>query len=237
MKSLVKLGLIDDEFFELENLKGLLKGIPGYKVSFAVTDPKEGIKLARNFECDILMTDIEMDKLNGLIISEEMEKIGIPVIVCSAYEKYALDSINLSVAGYLVKPVKTLPLKDLLNKVKSKFIEPRKTSPSHSLNFVMLRTPDSFGSFKIYWIDIYYIEQIKNYTYLYSENQTFRERSTLEDWASKAPEELFIRVHNAIIVNFSYVTRIVGNNVELSNGKNLPLSYRYRKALKEACNL
>lgn len=120
MENIIKLGLIDDERLALDRLSYFISGNPGFKVQFAEINPNEGLRLASQHQCDILITDIQMQNLNGLLISEQMEELGIPVIICSAHEEFALPSINVSVAGYLLKPVNALDIKKLLEKIAKK---------------------------------------------------------------------------------------------------------------------
>lgn len=237
MKTEIKLGLIDDEPLALDNLKGLINGIPGYEIAFAVTDPTEGVKLARNKYCDILMTDIEMDRLNGLIISEEMEDLGTPVIICSAYEAYAIPSINISVSGYLLKPVQILDLKHILSKVSQKIQPKNQVTKEKELDFIMIKEPDSFSYLKVELTQILFIEQNKNYSFIHTDKQLFKERSTIESWAQKLPSRQFLRIHQSYIVNFSKVKRIHGKDVELSNGIKLTVSNSYREKLIKSCRL
>jgi len=60
-------------------------------------------------DIDMIITDINMPKLNGLELIERIRDIDkeIPILVLSAYNesKYFMDSIKLGVDGYLLKPI------------------------------------------------------------------------------------------------------------------------------------
>ncbi len=87
----------------------------------AAHNGKDGLSKYRNSEVDLIITDIEMPKLNGLDMIEEIRKTDkdIPILILSAYSEinYFLQSIKLGVDGYLVKPINLKQLTTLMQKV------------------------------------------------------------------------------------------------------------------------
>lgn len=81
---------------------------------------EEGLELFRKFFPDIIVTDIQMPKMNGLdmikIIHEENPKI--PIIITSAFNEteMLLKAIDVGVDAYMLKPIN---LKDLLAKIQN----------------------------------------------------------------------------------------------------------------------
>jgi PAS domain S-box-containing protein len=74
-----------------------------------VYDGLEGLTLAKKNKYDLIITDINMPKLNGLEMLAEIKKFNknIYSIVITAYsdQKTFLDSIKIGVKGYIVKPM------------------------------------------------------------------------------------------------------------------------------------
>ncbi|MBN7813095.1 response regulator transcription factor [Algoriphagus sp. H41] len=231
MRHPIKLGLIDDEVLALERLSYFISGIPGYKVEFAVTDPHEGLRLATEKTCDILITDVQMQALNGLLISERMEELGIPVIICSAYKKFALPSIDISVAAYILKPVvDVLSLKRKLEKVARK-ITSEAVLPEPVRDYFLVEDYVTFGFTKVAFGKLLYVEQIQNYTYFHAPPQVYKQRSTIQSVEKVLPNSMFARIHKSFIVNLDKVVKILPNEVILENGKSLVLTRTFRDAL------
>ncbi|HSF55911.1 MAG TPA: response regulator, partial [Algoriphagus sp.] len=178
MQDQIKLGLIDDEPLALDRLRYFISGIPGYEVEFAVTNPIEGLRLASLKVCDILITDVQMEKLNGLLISEQMEELGVPVIICSAHQEFALPSINVSVAAYLLKPVNALDLKKVLEKVSRKMNIGKLAAFEIQRDYLLVEDYASFGYTKVPFQSIYYVEQAQNYSYFHAPPHVYKQRST-----------------------------------------------------------
>ncbi len=95
-------------------------------------DGKEGLELYEkayqdNKTFDLVLTDIQMPKLDGLSMIEHITNINEEqkFIIVSAYkdEEYLFKSINLNVISYFVKPLEVKNMMEMLKKVKSKVLE------------------------------------------------------------------------------------------------------------------
>ena len=95
---------------------------------------EEGLEKLKNEKINIIFTDINMPKMDGLSMIEHIRKIDkqIPIVVFSAYDntEYLLKTIEYGVDGYILKPFKF----DQIQKVIEKIIE--KTQIVHTLNLV-----------------------------------------------------------------------------------------------------
>ena len=82
---------------------------------------------------DLVLTDIQMPKLDGLSMIENITKINEnqKFIIVSAYkdEEYLFKSINLNVISYFVKPLEVKNMMEMLKKVKSKVLEDKSNKP------------------------------------------------------------------------------------------------------------
>lgn len=87
-------------------------------------DGQDGLDKYNLSSFDLIITDINMSKLNGLDMIREIRKIDkdISILVLSAYNEaeYFMDSIKLGVDSYLIKPINLNQFLDVLSKVTSK---------------------------------------------------------------------------------------------------------------------
>jgi DNA-binding response OmpR family regulator len=101
-------------------------------------DGQEGLELYEkayedNKTFDLVLTDIQMPKLDGLSMIENITNINEnqKFIIVSAYkdEEYLFKSINLNVISYFVKPLEVKNMMEMLKKVKSKVLEDKSNEP------------------------------------------------------------------------------------------------------------
>jgi len=84
-------------------------------------DGEDGINKFNEYKIDIVITDINMPKLNGLDMSQKIKNINssIPILVLSAYNdaEYFTQSIKIGIDGYLLKPIDIKQFIEVLKKV------------------------------------------------------------------------------------------------------------------------
>ncbi|SHF40706.1 two-component system, response regulator YesN [Caldanaerobius fijiensis DSM 17918] len=123
-----KLLLVDDEE---EVRKGIIKKIEWEKYGFdMVAEAENGwdaLDVAEKMEPDVVITDIKMPFMDGIKLAENLrEKYPtIKVIILTGYDEfeYAQKAIKLNVVDYVLKPISSRELIDVLVKVKSQIDE------------------------------------------------------------------------------------------------------------------
>lgn len=100
----------------------------------AASDAFRGLKLYREVHPEIIVTDIQMPKLNGLEFIKQIRKENkeTQIIVISAYSDttYLLQAIELQLVKYLIKPVQESAFKEALRQC----IESIHTKDSNIIN-------------------------------------------------------------------------------------------------------
>lgn len=126
MKNLKVLYVEDEEVSRIILKKMLRKMVQ--KVYIAENGEK-GLNLFNEVEPDIVITDLRMPVINGIELIKEIRKIdktcGIIVMTEVSDVNYILESIDIGIDKYLVKPIDEKNINDALNIVIRKMI-PRK---------------------------------------------------------------------------------------------------------------
>lgn len=116
--------LVDDETRIVNGLTKIITRIcDHFHVIAKFNDSEEAyVWLQQNYSyVDLLITDITMPKLTGLDLIQKVRKFAphLPCIILTGYAEfeYAQQSITLGVIEYLLKPVDTEKLSNLLNRL------------------------------------------------------------------------------------------------------------------------
>ena len=84
---------------------------------------EEGLEIFKEFSPDIIITDIQMPKMDGLDMIKAIREVNseIPIIIISAFNDSdkLLKAINLRVDAYLLKPINLLELYERVQKLMS----------------------------------------------------------------------------------------------------------------------
>jgi len=89
-------------------------------------DGEDGYEKFKNNTVDLIITDINMPKIDGLEMSKKIKELdnNIPIIVLSAHNEseYFLKSIHLGISDFLLKPININDLISVLEKTLTKDI-------------------------------------------------------------------------------------------------------------------
>lgn len=193
----------------------------------------DALKFLKTEPVDLIFLDIQMPKLKGLEFLRILDKRPL-VIITSAHQEYALESFELDVCDYLLKPFrfdrflkathKALELFQLKHPTTASPPPPAPESPSQ----IFIKSDKRFVS--IEFQDILYLESFGNYVKVWLADQFLLTSRTLNSFEEKIPDDLFIRIHKSFIINKKQVHFLEGNRVMLKNGQAIPLSKNHRQA-------
>ena len=109
---------IEDDTEILENVSFLLSRF--VKKVYTAVDGEEALKVYTEQKPDILVTDINIPKINGLEVAECIRKENkeIPIIIISAYDddEQLKKAKEIGVSTYVKKPFTLSDLKDAITK-------------------------------------------------------------------------------------------------------------------------
>jgi DNA-binding LytR/AlgR family response regulator len=228
---------VDDEKLVLDLLVDNISQVPYLQLVKACKNAIEATSVLQNEKIDLIFLDIQMPRLSGLQFIQTLQQPPM-IILITAYEKYALESYNLNVVDYLLKPVSFERFLKACNKAKELFdlkndknIQP--VEPTHDHIFVNVE----YTLVKILYSDILFIEGLKDYIkiHLASSAKPVLTKMTLKAMEEKLPADKFCRIHKSYIVNVDKISVIKRDLVIIGNHE-IPVSDFYKENLSRITN-
>jgi len=109
---------VEDDEMTLEEISFFLKKY--VKKLIIAKDGVEGLALFKEHSPDMIITDIQMPKMDGLEMSAAILKINpyVPIAVTSAYSDgdYLIKAIELGIDKYLLKPINMIEMLAIIQK-------------------------------------------------------------------------------------------------------------------------
>ncbi|MES1218232.1 MAG: response regulator, partial [Bacteroidota bacterium] len=110
--------LVDDEINSLQNLQQKIEQFcPAVKIVVTAQQPEEAILFIHHYKPDVVFLDIDMPRMNGFKMLEELEEVNFEIVFTTAYNHYAVDAIRISAFDYLVKPVSVKDLQSCVDRL------------------------------------------------------------------------------------------------------------------------
>lgn len=240
--------IIDDETSSRNSLR---KKLATHCTEITIVDEcengEEGIKSIEEKNPDIIFLDVEMPRVNGFTMLQQLTNKDFEVVFITAYDHYAIRAIKFSALDYLVKPVEVADLKAAVEKAAKK----RKTSAINERLELLLQNlntdkkephriaiPSLDGLQFVETENIIYLEASSNYTCFYlTKNTRLTVAKTLKDFEGLLPPSVFIRIHHSYIINKNLVERYIngkGGQVVMSNGIVLDVARRKKEEFMKA---
>lgn len=234
--------LIDDELPSLQNLQQKLEEFcPDINVIATAQKPEEAIRLIEQHQPDVIFLDIEMPRMNGFKMLEEIKEKDFDIIFITAYNHYAIDAIRISAFDYLVKPV---PVRDLQNSVNRLINSHRKQMPekldvlrqnlsnSRSQNDkITIVTNEGVDFYEI--TQIIRIESSSNYSKIhFKDGKILLVTKLLKDFEEILAPYRFYRIHNSHLINLSYLKKYLrgdGGQVIMQNDEVIDVARRKKE--------
>ncbi|WP_339901811.1 LytTR family DNA-binding domain-containing protein [uncultured Cyclobacterium sp.] len=201
---------IDDEPLALELLKKYIDKIAFLNLVATCDNAFDAMEQMQHQQIDLIFVDIQMPELTGLQFISSLEKKPLAIVI-TAYKEFALDSFDLDVVDYLLKPVPMDRFLKACNRAKDRF--ELLTNHNHDQ---ATKDPDHFfvnvdySQVKIKFIDILWLKGYGDYLkfYLKKNSQPLVVRMSFKEIVSILPPKQFIRIHKSYMVAIDEITSI-----------------------------
>lgn len=228
--------IVDDEPLAHDVIIRFAKDVPGLEIvgqSFLALD---ALEFLRHQSVDLIFLDIQMPKLKGLEFLRLLDQKPM-VIITSAYEKYALESFDLEVIDYLLKPYRFDRFLKAVRRafdqvqLKASQVETTATHDSSSPQQLFIKSDKRFIQIQI--AEIYYLESHGNYVKVWQKDGFHLTPKTLQSFEETLPSPTFFRIHKSTIVNRRFIEYLEGNQIKMQNGAMLNIGRNHRQRVKQ----
>lgn len=178
---------------------------------------------------DLFILDIELRSTTGvqvgIFLRDELKQIQAQMLFISGKDSYMKQLFDLRPLNFLLKPIVPVKMHECLLCALDLF---EQSSPC----------------FEYYYRKILYRIPYRGIIYFESQNKTLlihtvtsTSEATMQLSAvmmkEPAPPKQFFQIHQSYFVNFQYVRRSSYSEIVMENGVVLPVSYVYRKEVRE----
>ncbi len=219
----IKCIIVDDEFLAISLLSRYVEKIPFLELVFTSENPISALEYLQNNEADLIFLDIQMPELSGINF---MKIVGdkLKYILTTAYSEYALEGYEHNVIDYLLKPISFERFEKSVLKAKERFT----LNEDQEKSYFFVKS--SGQQYKILFQDILYIESIKDYVNIKTENQEYIVLETLKSLENQLPDS-FLRIHKSFILNTNHIKSIATKSVVLQSNQEIPIGESYKMNL------
>ncbi len=226
--------IIEDQPPAQRILKKFIEDVNTLELAGIFSDALQAMELIKSEQVDLLFLDIHLPKVSGI---DFLKSLPNPphVILTTAFSEYALESYDLNVIDYLLKPFSFQRFLKAVAKVPSNTLQGGDSAHMEWENprrFIYVKS--GHEHIKVDLDHIEHIDSDSDYTEIVTPEKKYLSHEPLRFWLETLPEKQFKRLHKSHIVNVDKISKLVGNLVYLSGGGKIPIGRAYKEAfLKE----
>ncbi|WP_020533267.1 LytR/AlgR family response regulator transcription factor [Flexithrix dorotheae] len=221
----IKCLVVDDELPARMGLADYIKDVSFLKLAGMCENALIANDVLQTQEIDLIFLDINMPKLTGLEFLRSLNSPPLTVFT-TAYREFAIESYELKVVDYLVKPIPFPRFLEAVNKAKELLELKTKSAVKKKEDHFFIKEDGNLV--KIHFDEITCIEAMQDYVKISLENSRHIALISLKNIENQLPTESFIRVHKSHIVAIDKVDKIEGSLLHIGD-KVIPVA----KNLKE----
>jgi two-component system LytT family response regulator len=239
--------IIDDETKGRLALREKLAAYcPQIKILAEATNGQEAIMLIQHHKPQLIFLDIEMPRMNGFEMLNELPEKNFHIIFTTAYDQYAIKAIKYAAFDYLLKPIDIEELRMAVSKIdiqennqtkkQVELLSQNMQQTKRQLSKLAIPTLDGLLFYNIN--DIIHLEANSNYTNIYLTNKIkITASKTLKEFEELLPDNIFFRTHHSHLINLNFIKRYIkgdGGQIELQNGSYVDVARRKKEEFLKA---
>ena len=224
----IKCIIVEDEPLAVKVLAGYIAQTPFLELQGTFKDAILATDYLREHPVHLIFLDIHLPKLKGMAFLKTLSDPP-AVIITTAYHQYAVESFDLNVTDYLLKPFHFERFLRAVNKVKTAQEEKQQLHDSPEKDFIFLNVQKK--KVKILFSEIVYIESQREYVKIVTTQKEYLSKMSTHEIEELLPPKRFQRIHRSFIVSVNRIESYTAEMVEL-NGVSLPIGRGYRDVIE-----
>lgn len=244
--------IVDDEFPARVLLKEFIEKVPNLELVESCKSGLEALPIIQEGRVDLMFLDIQMPDITGVNFLKMLPTRPL-VVFTTAYSDYAIESYQLDVLDYLLKPFSFDRFMQCIGKAMQRMndrkaqaaTEPaQQAAPASTTdeadavaadpNDGVLIVKADHKIHRIKYSNITYIEGLREYVTIHCPGEKIITLESLRNLEETLPQSMFIRVHKSYIVRIDKIKALYGAQLKLEGVEPyIPIGKSYKDMVQE----
>lgn len=223
--------IVDDDEMDRLVVVSYAKRFELLTIAGVFDSAEKALTFLENNTVDIAFLDIELKGASGLELREKA--LAIPVCVfISSHSENAAETFELQTLDFIVKPFKFPRFEQTVKRIEE-FMEIRTKADlfESSIGGDAIYIKSGHSQIKVKLHEILYLEALKNYTIIVTENKRHCVLQNLGDTLQDHKFNSFVRVHRSFAVQKQFIQKIGSQEIELKNKVTIPVGRSFKDNL------
>ncbi len=223
--------IVDDQLVDRLMVLSFAKRFPKLNIIGVYATAQEVLTVLSTQKIDILFLDIDMPYINGLELRKKTLEIPVCIYI-TGHAEYALESFELEALDFIIKPLKFDRFEQAINRAEAFLTINQKAKLfdlSFGKNIVVIK--EGLQQYKIQLYDILYLEALKDYTLLVTNEKKHCVWSNIGSLLKQETFLHFVRIHKSYAIQKQFVKKIFAQELEMNNNAIIPIGRSFKANL------
>ncbi len=216
--------VIDDEPLAQDLIENYLKNFSFIKLIAKCDNALIALEWIRKQKIDLIFLDVSMPFISGIDFIRTLQNPP-AIILITAHKEFAVESYELNVLDYLLKPISFDRFLKAINKLNINVSEIIKPVISEE-NDAFIYVKSEKKNVKILFRDILFIESLKDYIKIHTTGKTIITQVPISTIEQRLPDN-FLRVHRSFIIAKDKITAYTQHDLEIERLQ-IPIGRNYK---------
>lgn len=217
--------VIDDEPLAQNVIENYLANFSFIRLIAKCDNALIAMEWMKKQKIDLIFLDVSMPFISGIDFIKTLQSPP-AVIVTTAHKEFAVESYELNVLDYLLKPISFERFLKAINKLDIDSPEIIKTATSETEDNSFIYVKSEKKNVKVMLKDILFIESLKDYIKIHTRERTVITQVPISTIEQRLPDN-FLRVHRSFIIAKDKITAYTQHDLEIGKLQ-IPIGRNYK---------
>lgn len=220
--------IIEDQMPAQRILKKYIEDMGSLNLVGTFTDALEAMHILNSEKIEVMFLDIHLPKLSGIDFLKTLTNPP-QVILTTAFQEYALESYELNVVDYLLKPFSFQRFVKAVSKIsRSEDASVAKTMIEQKDTNQEIYIKSGYDHIRVMTDTIIYLKSDSDYTEIHLKDKKLLSSDSLRYWEDILSPKKFMRIHKSYIFNTCKILKFSGNQIFLEDNIIIPIGRAYK---------
>jgi len=225
--------IIDDEPLAQNVIENYLKNFTDIELIAKCENALTALTWIRKQKIDLIFLDISMPFISGIDFIKTLQNPP-KIILTTAHKEFAVESYELNVLDYLLKPISFERFVKAINKLENDGSQIIKPVIDDSDSEVFIYVKSDKKNVKILLKEILFIESLKDYIKIHTPDKTIITQVPISAIEQRLPDN-FLRIHRSFIIAKDKITAYTPHDFEIGKHQ-IPIGRNYKAIVAKIFN-
>ena len=222
--------IIDDEPLAQNVIENYLESFSFIRLIAKCDNALIALEWIKKQKIDLIFLDVSMPFISGIDFIRTLRNPP-AIILTTAHKEFAVESYELNVLDYLLKPISFDRFLKAINKLNIDTSEIVKPGIIDTKNDSFIYVKSEKKNVKILLKDILFIESLKDYIKIHTIDKTIVTQVPISTIEQRLPDN-FLRIHRSFIVAKDKITAYTQHDLEIGKFQ-IPIGRNYKAIVQK----